>query len=95
MIWRTISIVSRPVKLGQVHVHQGEMDILALDDVDRLLAALGQEGPIPHGLENLAEGLANRRVVVGDQDGIRAIQGHHDQSRTREGQGRRVYRMAL
>ena len=76
MIWRTISIVSRPESFGQVHVHQGEVDVVALDDVDRLLAALGQERPIAGRLEDVAERLPRGGVVVGDEDRIGAIQGH-------------------
>ena len=74
----------QPRELRQVHVHQGEMDVLILDDVDRLLAALGQEGVETCRLEDLAERLACDGIVVGDQNGG-AIQGHDDRSRSRQG----------
>jgi len=40
------------------------MDLIALHDVDRLLAALGQQGPISRRLEDIAERGARDWVVV-------------------------------
>src|SRR3954454_24303374 len=52
------------------------MDIMVLDDVDRLFAAFRQVRTIPLRLESLAEGLADARVVIGDEDRVRLHRKH-------------------
>ncbi len=61
----------------QMHVHQGEMNVLMLDDIDRLLTAFGEEGVKPLGLKDLAQRFPGERVVVGDQQRKRAVERHH------------------
>ena len=57
----------QPGKTGKVHVHEGKMDFVILDDVDGLLATLGEERAEALRLEDIAKRLSNIGVIVSDE----------------------------
>ena len=61
---------------GEMHIHQGEVDIVLLDDVDRLFAAFGEQGAISRRLKDVTKRLPNSGIVVGDQYRVGMVESH-------------------
>src|SRR5271157_4726383 len=72
----------KPGKTGKVHVHERNMDLMVLDDVDGLLATLGEESTKALRLEDIAKRLTGIRVIVSDQYRVALDRKHGNRTHT-------------